>query len=177
MELLTEPYAIAAVTAAVVAALYWQRTLSWREYRTIHGLKRRVCPLLDGLPGLPSLVNDKQYRAGEYVAHSEWSVAEIFAKLVASGGSPHLINSLKRRELPYGRGQLTAAHVVWTHDDGTQTEAFLFQSADGGTDVYAHHEDSVTSPREHLDGSDQVDGDPRGVVHHALGMERHRVKS
>jgi hypothetical protein len=59
------------------------------------------------------------------------------------------------------------AHLVWTHDDGTQSEAYLFRGADGGIDIYSHGEPSVTTPKEHLEG-EQIDGDPRGVVRDAL---------
>jgi hypothetical protein len=48
-----------------------------------------------------------------------------------------------------------------------QTEAFLFANDDGTTDVYAHHEVSVTDPDGHLEAR-QRNGDPRGVVRDAL---------
>jgi len=49
-----------------------------------------------------------------------------------------------------------------------QTEAYAFVNPDGTMSVYAHEEPSVLRPRAHLDGSKQVDGDPRGVVSAAL---------
>jgi len=46
----------------------------------------------------------------------------------------------------------------------------LFLNDDGTTDVYAHIENSPTDPLAHLT-TGQHDGDPRNVVHSALGVE------
>lgn len=164
-DVFNDPRAYLVLVAAVVAVLYYQRTLSWREYKRLHGLKRRVLPLVDRHTSLFVVSRKGGRDDAEFLTTHRASVRETFRELVAAGGSPHLINSIKVRP----GDDYSAAHVVWTHDDGTQTEAYLFATS-SGTDVYAHHEPGVATPTEHFNGT-QTDGDPRGVVREALGMD------
>lgn len=194
---LTDPAILAILGGVLAVVLLWQRSLTWREYRTIHRVKARVFPVLsrltpDAIPprlrrvpllgrvlsfafAFDSFVNEKGYREddAEYLRTDPRTVKQVFDRLVAAGGSPHLISSVKRREWPDGAIQYSEAHVVWSHDDGTQTEAYLFGPVDDSgigepaTDVYVHHEISVTDPDGHLSRG-QSDGDPRGVVTEAL---------
>jgi len=166
-DLFNDPLAFAALTVAVVAILQYQRTLSFREYRTIHALKVQVLPIIDRHTNLFVVSRKGTPEAdAEFLARHPMSVCETFGVLRDGGGSPHLINSIKVR--PHNDGtQFSAAHLVWTHDDGSQTEAFLFDAPPGGVDVYAHHEPGVTNVDKHLSG-EQTDGDPRGVVRDAL---------
>lgn len=162
-----------AVLVAILmrAGLAWQRSLSWPEYRTLHGLKRRVFPVLDRLEpfGFTSFVNPKRGRTdAEYLTTVRGDYRGVVTTLRNGGGSLHLISSVKRRPDDHG-DPYSAAHLVWTHDDGSQTEAFLFENDDGSTDVYVHAETSVTDPDGHL-SDPQTDGDPRGVVTDALGL-------
>jgi len=161
-----DPLLFAALTLAVVVVLQYQRTLSWAEYRRIHALKVRFLPYVDRYTNL-FVISRKgtPEEDAEYLTTVGGSVGDVFKRLVAGGGSPHLINSVKVR--PYGDGsQYSAAHVVWTVDGGMQVEAYLFRGEDG-TDVYAHTEPSVVNVDDHLEG-EQEDGDPRGVVRAAL---------
>jgi len=165
-EAFNDPVLFAALTVAVVLVLQYQRTLSWGEYRRIHALKVRFLPYIDKYTNL-FVISRKgtPEEDAEYLTTVEGSVGDVFKRLVKAGGSPHLINSVKVR--PYGDGvQYSAAHVVWTHSDESQTEAFLFDAEDG-TAVYSHHEPSVVNVDDHLSG-EQEDGDPRGVVRAAL---------
>jgi len=165
-DLFNDPVLFAALTVAVVAVLQYQRTLSWAEYRRIHALKVRFLPIIDKHTNL-FVISRKgtPEKDAEYLTTVSGSVGGVFKRLVKAGGSPHLINSVKVR--PYGNGsQYSAAHVVWTHDSGDQTEAYLFR-ADSGVDVYSHFEPSVVNVDDHLSG-EQEDGDPRGVVRAAL---------
>ena len=163
---LDNPAAIALVTVIVLALLAYQRTLSWREYRRLHGLKRLLLPTIDRQTNLFVVSSKGTPEADdEYLRTVKMDVADTFRQLVAGGGAPHLVNSLKRRPESV-ETRYSAAHVVWTHDDGSQTEAYLFPSEDG-TQVYAHHEPGVVTVDEHLEGY-QTDGDPRGVVTDAL---------
>jgi len=152
-----------AVLAVVVAVVLVQRTLGWGTYRRIHRLKIRVLPLLDRYTSL-FVVSNKGLPGDddEYLTTVDMTVRDTFETLTAAGGSPHLLNSIKR--LP--DGTYSAAHVVWIHGDNSQTEAYLFDAGDG-THVYAHHETSVLDPEGHL-SDPQRDGDPRGVVADAL---------
>jgi len=170
-RLLDNPAAVAALAALLRGVLAYQSELSWPEYRTAHAAKRATFPTLQRIsPAGLSFVNTKGYRDdAEFVTTVDNSLRAVVERLRDGGGSLHLINSIKRRETPEGR-QYSAAHVVWTHGDGQQTEAYLFHSVgEAGVDVYAHSEASVTDPVAHLDGP-QPDGDPRGVVREALGL-------
>jgi len=161
------PLLIAVVAILARAGLAWQRGLTWPEYRVIHGLRRRLFaafdPLADDLGR--SLVNQKGGRDdAEYLATISGSVSDVVGVLRDGGASLHLLSTVKRRP----DGTLSAAHLVWTHADGQQTEAYLFDNGDGTVDIYAHIEASVTDPANHVGGDEQRPGDPRGVVTDAL---------
>ena len=165
-ELLADPVPLAALTLAIAAAVHLQRGLTWTEYRELHRLKRRAFPVADRV--WPHFVHEKGGRDdAEYLTTRSQSPKAVWKQLVAEGGSPHLVASVKRREID-GDVQYSVGHVVWMH--GTeQTEAFLFANPDGTTDVYAHVETKTTDPEGHLtDG--QTNGDARGVVADALGL-------
>lgn len=172
-EFLTDPVPMAILTLLIAAIVHYQRGLTWTEYREIHRLKRQAFPLLDRY--WDRFVHRKGGRGdAEFLRTCDQSVPAVFKQLVAEGGSPHVVASLKRRPTrgmePYEPFvHLSAAHVVWSHDDGTQSEAYLFDNNDGSTDVYSHHETGVTDAEGHL-SDPQTDGDPRGVVRRALGM-------
>jgi len=163
----SNPLLLAGLLVAVALVVAYQRTLSWPEYRRLHAVKLRVLPWVDRLTSL-FVVSNKGYRDdAEYVATVPRDSRETFRVLVDGGGSPHLVNSVKRRTRPDGTTDWSRVHVVWIHDDGSQTEAYAFANGDGSTDVYAHHETSVLDPEGHLSDG-QRDGDPRGVVRAAL---------
>jgi len=166
-EFLTDPVPLAVLTLILAAAVHYQRGLTWTEYREIHRLKRRLFPRLDRV--WPHFVHEKgDVDDPEYLTTRPQSPRTVWKQLVSEGASPHVIASLKRREWPDGSVDYSVAHAVWTHDDGTQTEAYLFH-APTGTDVYAHRETSVTDADGHL-SDPQTDGDPKGVVKRALGL-------
>jgi len=165
-DVFSHPEYYAALVAIITVVVLYQRTLSWREYKRLHGLKLRVFPILQRLEpaGFDHFVHGKKgpVEDAEYLTTVDASVEDVFKHLVTEGGSPHLLNSIKR--LPDGR--LSRAHVVWTHTDGQQSECYLFQSPDGVL-MYAHSESSVVDARGHLSDG-QTDADPKGVVTDAL---------
>jgi len=163
-EVFSHPAAMAALVLVLFALLQYQRTLTWPEYRRLHALKVRFFPQIDRYTTLFA-ISRKGYREADAEFLQTWDSTpkETFRTLVRIGGSPHLLNSVKLRSTPDGTPQYSAAHVVWTHDDGTQTEAYVFDNGDGTSDLYAHHETSVTDPDGHMTDA-QRDGDPRGVV-------------
>lgn len=165
----TNPALLGVLLVVVVGVLAYQRTLSWPEYKSLHALKRGVLPIIDRRTSW-FVVSDKGYRDDdEYLGTLPAPVTNVARELSDAGGTFHLINSIKRRPLPDGGHAYSAAHLVWFHGGfgGSQTEAYLFSTGDGSTDVYAHHEPSVTDPDAHLSGA-QTDGDPRDVVRSAL---------
>lgn len=168
-DLLVEyPWVVPIVAIALRALLAWQSSLSWPEYRTLHGIKRLVFPVLDRRVPVLSWVNAKGGRDdAEYLTTVDTGVRATTRRLIDGGGRLHLLNSIKRRDGDAG-DPFTLSHVVWLHGDGTQTEAYLFRNDDGTTDVYAHHEPAPSKPLAHLGGEDQSDGDVRGVVTDAL---------
>jgi hypothetical protein len=168
--LTANPWAVVALAVVMRAGLAWQRSLSWPEYRLLHGVKRRLFPILQRRAplGFDSFVNAKGGREdAEFLRTVPASVPDVVGWLSRGDGSLHLLNSVKRRPDTHG-DPLSAAHVVWVHPDGTQTEAYLFANADGTTDVYAHTEPSPSRPLAHLGGEAQSDGDVRGIVTEAL---------
>lgn len=161
-DALTDPVPLAILTLAIFAAIQYQRTLSWPEYRAIHRFKLRVFPSL----GPPFVhVKRRPEHDDEYLTTRDAPVRAVWQSLVDAGGSPHIISSVKQRPGADGGVEFSQAHVVWFHEDGSQTEAYIF----GDGSVYAHHEPSVQDPEAHLSGP-QTDGDPKGVVRMALGM-------
>lgn len=171
--LFDDPRGLAALAVVLAVLLVAQRFLGWRRYAMLHRLRLVVFPLLDGREGL-FLVSRKGDRDDdEYLGTVDKSVAETWKQLVSpddGDGSPHLLSAVKVRRLADGTRQYAEAHAVWTHADGSQTESYLFAAPDGGTDVYAHNEPSVTTPRKHLTGA-QTDGDPYGVVRAAFDAD------
>jgi len=165
--LVDNPWSVLLVALVMRAGLAYQRQLTWYEYRTLHGVRRMLFPVLARVLPYDSFVNPKGGRDdAEYLDTRPESVRAVAKQLQSHNGSLHLLSSIKRRPAEHG-DPLTRAHVVWTHADGNQTEAYLFANDDGTTDVYAHFEASVRRPIEHLTGG-QTDGDARGVVKAAL---------
>ena len=165
---ISDPRIYAGVLVAVLLILQYQRTLTWPEYRQIHRAKLKAFPVLDTVVRA-FLISHKlgPEDDDEYLTTTDKSIKQTWKQLVRSGGSPHLLNSIK--QLP--DGSLSQAHVVWLHSDGSQTEAYLFDAGELGTHVYAHNEVAVTQPEDHVLHSNQHDGDPKGVVQAALGID------
>lgn len=63
----------------------------------------------------------------------------------------NLVSSRKYRVYDGHRQWAVGSYVV--DDSDIQHHVYLFPREDGMTDVYAHTEDSVSDPREHLSGS------------------------
>lgn len=152
---------------ALRAVRAWQTELTWYEYRTLHGVKRLVLPALNS-PALSTVSRKGNRGDPAFLTTYKGTVRATVTQLREGGGSLHLINTIKVR--PGANGDpVSRAHLVWTHADGRQTEAFLFKNDDGTTDVYVHVETSVSDPTGHL--TDTVDaGDGRKVVSDALGL-------
>jgi len=170
------PIAIILVAIAVRAAVAWQRELTWTEYVFAHGAKGVLFPVVqrlsdrsDRLPTLPLVSSKGGHEDGEYLGTSQKGTKAVVSALRAEGHELHLVSSLKRRDAVYYDGgyEYSIAHTRYVHDDGMQTECYLFAAPDG-IDVYAHLEPGVEDPENHLDIAQQVDGDPRGVVPKSL---------
>jgi len=162
------PEAVVVLAVVIRGVVAYQREVSWAEYRTVHAGKRALFPLLQTLtPGGFSFVNDKGLPAddAEHVTTVQASRRAVVAQLRRGGAELHLLSSIKRRP----DDSYSTAHVRWTHEDGRQTEAYLFDALDEpGVDLYAHAETAVEDPQGHIEDTQQVDGDPRGVVTAAL---------
>lgn len=164
--ILGNPVLLGVLTVVILALVAYQRTLSYREYQTIHIIKTLVFRVLDPLAsrrGRP-LINDKGGRDdAEYLTEWDGTPRDVLTTLSAEGWDYHLVSTDKRRP----NGTLDSGHAVFYHDDGRQTEVYVFDNGDGTTAVYAHEETSTTDPDGHL-SDPQDDGDPRGVVRQAL---------
>jgi len=165
---LGNPALLVALTAVILALAQWQRTLTYREYRLAHTVKLVLFNALDDWAsrrGRP-LVRTKGYREdAEFVQTLHQPPRSVYQQL-AGAFDPHLIATAKARTTPDGR-QWSHSQLVTYHDDGKQTEVFLFDNGDGSTDLYAHFEGSVSDPAAHLTDP-QRDGDVRGVLNEVL---------
>lgn len=186
-EVFSDPVAYAVLVAVLTAGVVWQATLGYRSAHRINRAKRLLFPTVERFrrplirtvrrrsPALasvlagviPHLIHDKgRVDDAEFIETWDTTVPQAFETFVQSGYSYNALSSLKRRPGSHGDDpamQLSVLSMVYYHDDGMQTEAYLFRNPDGTLDVYAHHEASVTDPRGHL-GDTQLDGDPRGVL-------------
>lgn len=163
-EFATEPWVLLPLTALMLVLIHYQRGLNWYKYRTLHGLKVMLVPHIDRETDFFVIADKRDGRDNpEFLTTVDGTVRGVWEDLLEGGADPHLINSIKRRHFPDGRSQFSDAHAVWLHEDGTQTEAYLFSNDGGTVDVYAHFETGVQDPEGHL-SDPQTDGDPRGVV-------------
>lgn len=171
---LSNPWLLAVLTVAVLAVVAYQRTLTYREYRTAHVVKSLVFRVLDPLAtrrGRPLLAHVDGATHPEFLRTYPATPRETFRRLRAGGFDPHLVATTKVRSLGNGQREVSHSQLVYYHDDGTQTEAYLFPAGHGNTtDVYAHHETSVTDPAGHLTDK-QTDGDARNVVTETLAKQ------
>jgi len=183
-ELFTNPLAYAALVVAVVAVVAWQATIGFGTAWRINRAKQLLFPVADRfrrplvrhvrrysptaagvLNGvIPHLIHEKgRTTDAEYLETWAARPGTAFDRLRAAGFVPNLASSLKRRPGSHGTPKLSILSMVYYHEDGTQTEAYLFDNPDGTLDVYGHLETSVINPRGHL-SDEQRDGDPRGVL-------------
>lgn len=160
--ILGDPVLAVGLAIAIRVAVAYQRGLTLVELRTAHvtkcGLFRVLDPVASRL-GRP-LVHDKEFvdLEDEYARTVPESPRTV-AKRVLGVFEGHLVATAKRRATPEGKQfaylQLRQVHDPRQRDDDpglepTQTEVFLFEALDGGTDVYAHVETAVEDAEGHL---------------------------
>lgn len=184
-EVFSNPLAYAALIVALVAVVAWQASIGFKTAWKINQGKRVLFPLADRFRRpllrrlrrhssavatvvggvIPHLIHEKgRSDDAEYLETWACRPGTAFNRLRDAGFVPNVASSLKRRPGPLnGAAELSVLSMAYYHDDGTQTEVYLFDNADGTLDAYAHHETSVTDPEGHL-SDPQADGDPRGVV-------------
>jgi len=159
---MARPELVVGLTLVILAVVAWQRTLSYPEYRTAHLIKSLLFAVADGWAtnrGRPLLrAKHPPDQSDEFVATVDLTPTHTYQTLRRAGFAGHLVGTTKVRT-----GEWAHAQMLFVHDDGQQTEVYLFPNADGGTDVYAHVETVVTNPMGHLTDA-QTAGDARGVV-------------
>lgn len=132
------------------------RQTSWRAAQKLLGDKH-------------TFVRDKNRADYEYTAHvSPQRVAEA---LYAEGYQRNILSTVKTRN---GTDFVHSAWVLDTEDTEWQQDVFIWENADGTTDVYSHKEPSVRRPKAHLNLSTGVNGDPDGRVRDVL--ETHGIE-
>ncbi|UBF23372.1 hypothetical protein HATV-3_gp22 [Haloarcula tailed virus 3] len=163
--ILQNPLYLGILTVAILLVYGYQHSLSFREYYTLNTVKGIVFTILNpylSAKGRPLLsVKGSIQDSDEYVVTEKKPLRRVYAMLRANGFTPHLIATTKVRE-----GERADAQLVYVHDDGKQTEAYLFAS-DGKVDIYAHVETAVFDPDGHLTDNQQA-GDTRGKVLEAI---------
>jgi len=183
--LLSEPLFVLAISGLVVLAYHYVKGMPYAEFVFWTQVKHRIALLLEttnlaelaesfglDVPGLRKLsrfiasvrlVTTKQYREDdEYLVTLDRTPRELARAFGRLGIDQHMIAGSKRRETPDGM-QWSHSQWAYQHDDGKQTEMWLYTNEDGTTDVYAHHEDSVFDADGHL-SVPYTPGDPKGVL-------------
>lgn len=165
------PLLALAVAAVVAAILLLQRRLPYRWYRWLHLGKVNLAARYGEWfreRGRP-VIRYKRVYGSEFVGQDPRDPRAVFAALRDGGFSPHLPATVKARYVSGDDRQFAHSQLVTIHDDGFQTEVYLFRRADGnGTDVYAHVEPNAADVDDHLGGDQQVSGDARGAVSDVL---------
>ena len=164
---LGNPVLLGVLTVLVLAVVAYQRTLTYPEYATIHTLKTVLFRALDPWARKRGrrLINDKGGREdAEFLTVWDGSARDVLTTLRSEGWDYHLVSTDKRRD-----GDLDDGHAVIYHDNGDQTEVYVFELDNGKTEVYGHVETATTNPEGHLSDA-QTDGDAHGVISAALSQ-------
>lgn len=164
-QLLAEPVFVLALAFIIIVAYHYVKRMPYSEFVFLTQVKNRVFLLLDPLArqrGL-RLVTTKQYRNDdEFLRTTSFSPRVLAKRFKQAGLDQHIIAGSKRRKTPDGK-QWAHSHYAYQHDDGTQTEVWIYPNSDNSTDIYAHNEESVFDPDGHLE-TPFTPGDPRGVL-------------
>jgi hypothetical protein len=156
----SRPWVVAVLGIALIGWWYYQRSLTLTEYREWQRAKTLLFPILDPVSrarGRPLVIESHGEPERVYETLGPRAVASV---LVRGGLEPHLASTLK--ELP-GNGGYALYQLVYTHDNGKQTEVALFRRDGGGTVVHVHLETQFTDIPGHW-GDPVEHGDPRNVL-------------
>ena len=165
--LLNNPYIVTGIALAVIVIYHYVKQMPYSEFVFVTQVKHRLFLLLQPLAkqrGL-RLVTTKGYRENEdeFITTVDKSPKELAKQFKANNIDQHLIAGSKRRKMPNGSFQWAHTHWTYQHDNGKQTEFWLFTNPDGTVDIQGHHEDSVFDPDGHLE-TPYTPGDPKGVL-------------
>ena len=164
-QLMNEPAVVVGLAIVILVAYHYIARMPYSEFVLATQLKHRLALLATPFAESKGLkiVKTKGYRDDdEYVATVSQSPKELARAFKNIGIDQHLINGSKCRNTPDGK-QWSHTQWAYQHDDGKQTEVWLYINDDGSTDIYAHHEDSVFDPDGHL-STPFTPGDPKGVL-------------
>lgn len=109
----------------------------------------------------------------DYFTTAEANSDTVEVALYEAGYRRNLASTRKYREHHDGGHQYAVGSFVKpapAHEDGLERQhhVYLFESPDGGTDLYGHEETSVVEGAEHLTETQQEHGDPLGTARDAL---------
>ena len=172
-QLLAEPEVVLGLAAVIIVVYHYVAAMPYSEFVFATQLKHRLALLLQPFAAQRGLriVKTKQYREDdEYIATVKLTPRQLARKFKALDIDQHLINGSKRRETPNGK-QWSHTQWAYQHDDGKQTEFWLYTNPDGTVDVYGHKEESVFDPDGHL-STPFVPGDPDGLLKEVIAMHK-----
>ncbi len=148
------PVATVGLIILIYLLLGIQRTLSFREFRTLQLLKIFIFPLLDSWAtkrGRPLLrYKDLPETETEFIKRVEDSPRAVYRRFRDAGASPHLLATLKARSAGDRPQFAYAQMLILDSETNMQTEFYFFPAKGGGTDIYGHRETAVTSPTQHV---------------------------
>jgi len=154
------PLAVAVLTGLLIIAVYYMRTLSYRETVVAEFVKARAFVALNPVASRRGRPLIREAKEADYVDTLDATPREI-VRQVRPPFQPNLLSTAKYRRLNGGRDW---AHSQWAayHGDGLQTHLMIYDNGNGRCDIYAHVESDVRSPAAHTDG-DQRPGDADGI--------------
>lgn len=101
----------------------------------------------------------------DHIASVDASPDAVEELLAEEDYQRNLLSSRKYRDHHNGGRQwAVGSWVLDPRDQGWQHHVYLFESRDGGTDVYAHREASVRNPDEHHGGDEMERGVSMGLL-------------
>lgn len=156
----------------ILLVIVWHvRGVGPRRALAYEGLRWIGWTLLDPLArrrGRP-LLRDKTDAHRECIATVRCSRVVLLKALWAQGFRWNPLSMVKYRDPPEGRRQYGVSIAYReTIESDWQQDVHIFPAASGGWAIYGHWEPSVTDAADHVDGDEQVPGDPEGVVRAAL---------
>lgn len=104
----------------------------------------------------------RQKGTADYVTTVDANHRDVRAALLDGPYQWNVLSTYKYRTVDGRRQWEVGTFVHDPADTGWQHHVYTFRAPNGQTDVYAHREASVRSPKAHENG-DRVTGDPHGL--------------
>jgi len=157
IALLSDPLAATVLGVILVALIIWQRGIPTRAVPGAFWLKQRLVRVAAPAAKKRGLTIMREKDDSEFIRPTRLSPEQVMRR-IRPQFQPALVSNAKYRMTD---GQRQWCHSQWAarydaddNGDGKleprRTHVYLFADGIGGTDVYAHVEDGIATPYEHL---------------------------